>query len=77
MESDAAIPMRDADFDDALWLGDPASADLLQRARALAGDPAGLVALTEEVDSGPWHGVPWGDAARVAYVREHRDEFLL
>ena len=58
-------------------LGDHASAELLQRAQALADDPAVLVALIDEVNGPPWHGVPWGDAARITYVREHRDEFLI
>jgi hypothetical protein len=58
-------------------LGDDASVELLQRAQALAHDPAALEALTHEVDGPPWHGVPWGDAARLAYVREHRDKFLI
>jgi hypothetical protein len=58
-------------------LGDHASVQLLQRAHALADDPAALAALDAEVSGSPWHGVPWGDAARLDYVRDHRDEFLL
>jgi hypothetical protein len=135
IESDAATPMEDDEFDDALWLalsgrvdaandlaglpngvrmyyatrmveydvgnggfehsvdcaaeyyeeaiagyrllGDHASAELLQRAQAHADDPAALDALADEVAGPPWDGVPWGDAARLAYVREHRNEFLI
>ena len=58
-------------------LGDHASAALLQRAKALAHDAAALEVLADEVAGPPWHGVPWGDAARIAYVRGHRDEFLI
>jgi hypothetical protein len=134
--ADEAAPMRDADFDDALWLalsgrvrsaddldrlppgvqmyfatrmveweianggfeqvfengvdeyfpsaragylllGDPASAQLLDRAEAVRQDPAALDELDQELDGPPWNGVPWSDAARVAYVRTHRDEFRL
>ncbi len=135
IDSDAALRMSDADFDDALWLalcgqvgsvddlkklpdgvrmyfatrtvewdvanggfehavqcaaeyfreaaagyrllGDEASVELMLRALALADEPAALEALNAEVDRSPWNGVPWGDAARIRYVRDHRDEFLV
>lgn len=80
IEIDATVRMRDEDFEEAIagyrLLGDQASVLLLQRAQALADDPVALEALTAEVSGGPWHGVPWADAARVVYVREHREEFL-
>lgn len=60
-----------------LLLGDPASAQLLDRATAAAGDPAALDALDESLNGPPWNGVPWSDSKRIAYVRAHRDEFRL
>ena len=56
-------------------LGDLAAKQLLQRARALAGDPVALRALDSEGER-PWHGLPSGKSARIVYVRDHRDEFL-
>jgi hypothetical protein len=134
--TDEAAPMRDSDFDDALWLalsgrissaaelahyppgvrmyfatrmveweignggfsqvfengvdeffpdakagylllGDVASAQLLDRAAAAAGDEAALDALDASLDGPPWNGLPWSDGKRISYARTHRDEFKI
>ncbi len=58
-------------------LGDHASAQLFQRAQASADDQDALEVLASELDGDPWYGVPFGDEARLRYVRAHRDEFLI
>jgi hypothetical protein len=68
-------------FDEAIvgyrLLGDEPSASLLVDARAAADDDRTLERLDMMVSGPPWSGVPWADAARLAYVRQHRDEFRL
>lgn len=56
-------------------VGDHASAELLRRALESSHDEQALNALDEGLDGPPWHGVPWGDERRIAYVRAHRNEF--
>ena len=56
-------------------LGDEPSVALLERAEAMRDDFAMLDALDQEINGAPWNGVPWSDSARIAYVRDHRDEF--
>jgi hypothetical protein len=58
-------------------LGDAASTQLFQRAQSSADDPAALENLMSELNHAPWHGVPFGNAARIGYARAHRDEFLI
>lgn len=60
-----------------VYFGDERSADLMRRVKAQQDDDDALEAFDAEVEGPPWNGVPWGDEARVSYVRSHRDEFRL